>query len=393
MEKSCIFAAFLRNSTYMEPKIVNPFITTGYAGAAYFCDREQETADLIRLVTNGNNVALISPRRYGKTNLVRHCFAQPAIADNYYTFLIDIYSTKSVADMVHRLGLSILETLKSQGRKAWEKFTAVLASVRPGITYDSVGNPSWTLSIGDITTPTTTLEEIFSYLEQADKPCIVAIDEFQQITHYNDERIEATLRTYVQHCTNTRFIFAGSQRHLMGQMFTSPARPFYQSVAIYNLSLLPMDKYTTFCLRLFEEWGKRLSPEVPQMLYERFEGVTYYMQRVMNELFSRTADGELCTPDAIDVALTSIIRSAAPTYEDLMYQLPEKQTLVLRAIAGEGKAQNLTSGKFIKRHGLLSPSSVKAAVPALLEKGLITNELGVYSVYDKFLEMWLAAPL
>ena len=129
------------------------------------------------------------------------------------------------------------------------------------------------------------------------------------------------------------------------------------------------------------------------MLYERFEGVTYYMQRVMNELFSRTADGELCTPDAIDVALTSIIRSAAPTYEDLMYQLPEKQTLVLRAIAGEGKAQNLTSGKFIKRHGLLSPSSVKAAVPALLEKGLITNELGVYSVYDKFLEMWLAAPL
>ncbi len=377
----------------MNQNIVNPFVTTGYAGAAYFCDREQETADLTRLLVNGNNVALISPRRYGKTNLIRHCFAQPAIADKYYTFIIDIYSTKSVADMVHRLGLSILEALKPQGRKAWEKFIAVLTSVKPGITYDSMGNPSWTLSIGDIATPTTTLEEIFSYLEQADKPCIVAIDEFQQITHYGDNLIEATLRTHVQYCTNTHFLFSGSQRHLMGQMFTSPARPFYQSVAIYNLPLLPEDKYTEFCVCLFEQRGKHVSPDVPHALYERFEGVTYYMQRVMNELFARTPANGTCSVDDIAAALNYIVLTSAPIYEDLMYQLPEKQSLVLRAIAQEGKAQNLTSGKFIKRYGLLSASSVKSAVPALLDKGLITNELGVYQVYDKFVEMWLTAPI
>lgn len=373
----------------METKILNPFITTGYAGAAYFCDREQETVDLTRMLVNGNNVALISPRRYGKTNLIRHCFAQPAIADNYYTFIIDIYSTKSVADLVYRLGLSILETLKPMGRKAWENFIAVLSSVRQGIGYDSLGNPAWMMSIGDIATPTTTLEEIFYYLEHADKPCIVAIDEFQQITQYGDELIEATLRTHVQYCTNTHFIFSGSQRHLMGQMFTSPARPFYQSVAIYNLPLLPEDKYTEFCERLFEERGKHVSPEVPHALYERFEGVTYYMQRVMNELFARTSTEETCTEEQIEDAIRYIILTSATTYEDLMYQLPEKQSLVLQAIAKDGKAQNLTSGKFIKRHGLLSASSVKSAVPALLDKGLITCEKGIYQVYDKFLEMWL----
>lgn len=373
----------------METKIFNPFITTGYAGAAYFCDREQETVDLTRMLVNGNNVALISPRRYGKTNLIRHCFAQPAIADNYYTFIIDIYSTKSVADLVYRLGLSILETLKPMGRKAWENFIAVLSSVRQGIGYDSLGNPAWMMSIGDIATPTTTLEEIFYYLEHADKPCIVAIDEFQQITQYGDELIEATLRTHVQYCTNTHFIFSGSQRHLMGQMFTSPARPFYQSVAIYNLPLLPEDKYTEFCERLFEERGKHVSPEVPHALYERFEGVTYYMQRVMNELFARTSTEETCTEEQIEDAIRYIILTSATTYEDLMYQLPEKQSLVLQAIAKDGKAQNLTSGKFIKRHGLLSASSVKSAIPALLDKGLITCEKGIYQVYDKFLEMWL----
>ena len=373
----------------MNINIINPFITTGYAGAVYFCDREQETADITRMLVNVNNVALISPRRYGKTNLIRHCFAQPEIAEKYYTFVIDIYSTKSVADLVHRLGLSILEALKPLGRKAWEKFITVLSSVRSGISYDISGNPSWMMSIGDITTPTTTLEEIFYYLEHADKPCIVAIDEFQQITHYGDERIEATLRTHVQQCTNTHFIFSGSQRHLMGQMFTSPARPFYQSVSIYNLPLLPEDKYVEFCVRLFEEYGKHLSQDVPHALYERSGGVTYYMQRVMNELFSRTLTDGICTSENIEEAIHYIILTSASTYEDLMYQLPEKQSLVLRAIAKEGKAQNLTSGKFIKRHGLLSASSVKSAVPALLDKGLITSDKGVYQVYDKFLEIWL----
>ena len=378
------------NIGIMGQNITNPFITTGYVGGKYFCDREQETADIIRLLTNGNNVALISPRRYGKTNLIRHCFAQSAITDTYYTFIIDIYSTKSVSDMVHRLGSSILETLKPQGRQVWEKFVALLSSVRTGISFDMAGNPSWTMSVGDITTPAVTLNEIFTYLEQADKPCIVAIDEFQQITNYHDANIEAALRTHVQYCTNTHFIFCGSQLHLMGQMFTSPARPFYQSVTLYNLALLPEEKYTAFCVQHFAENEKQLEATVPQTLYKRFDGITYYLQRTMNELYSLTPKDGKCEVSNIDQALDNIIASASLIYEDLMYQLPEKQALVLRAIAKEGKAQNLTSGKFVRKYALVSPSSVKSAVPALLDRGLITNVMGVYQLYDKFFEMWLA---
>ena len=375
----------------MATTIQNPFITTGYAGAEYFCDRDQETADLIRLVTNGNNVALVSPRRYGKTDLIKHCFAQPQIADTYYTFIIDIYSTKSVEDFVYRLGSGILDALKPKGKKVWEKFVSLLSSVRPGISFDVSGNPSWTMSVGDILTPQSTLEEIFAYLSQADRPCLVAIDEFQQITHYSDGTLEAALRTYVQNCKNTHFIFSGSQRHLMGQMFTSPARPFYQSVALYNLSLLPEDKYAEFCVRLFEQNNRHLSPDVPHELYKRFEGITYYMQRTMNALYSTTATGEECTASDIDSALRNILATSSLIYEDLLYQLPEKQSRVLFAIAKEGKAKNLTSGKFVRKYGLVSPSSVKSAVPALLDKGLVTNEFGTYQVYDKFLELWIQA--
>lgn len=373
----------------MSLTVINPFVTTGYAGAQYFCDRKQETADLIRFLTNGNNVALISPRRYGKTDIIRHCFAQPQITDNYYTFIVDIYSTKSVADMVNRLGAAILESLKPFGRKAWEGFVSLLNSVRTGISFDMYGNPSWTLNVGEIATPETTLDEIFSYLSKADKPCLVAIDEFQQITRYGDSNIEAALRTYMQYCTNAHFLLAGSQRHLMGQMFTSPSRPFYQSVTLYSLPLLPEDKYASFCLSMFKQGGKTLEQNVPHAVYSRFEGVTYYMQRVMNELYSLTAKGAVCSEKYIDDAVNNIVAVSSVIYEDLMYQLPEKQSLVLKAIAREGKAQNLTSGKFVRKHGLVSSSSVKSAVPALLDKGLLTNEFGIYQVYDKFFELWL----
>ena len=389
MEKYANFANSITNSDFMTAILTNPFVTTGYQGEEFFCDRRQETADIIRLLTNNNNVAITSPRRLGKTNLIRHCYEQSEIKNKYYTFIIDIYSTKSVADFVFRLGESILETLKPRGRKVWEQFVSLLTSVHTGISFDISGNPSWTMSVGDITTPTTTLKEIFSYLEQANRPCLVAIDEFQQITYYSDKNFEATLRTYVQYCKNTHFIFSGSQRHLMGQMFTSPARPFYQSVTLYNLPKISEEIYKEFCLNMFKKYNKELEPDVPGIIYTLFDGVTYYMQRVMNELYSLTPIGETCDKDVIRIALDNIIASASLIYEDLMYQLPEKQSLVLKAIAKAGKATNLTSGKFIRQYGLLSASSVKSAVPALLDKGLVTNDFGVYQLYDKFLEMWL----
>lgn len=369
--------------------IDNPFVTTGYAGAAYFCDREKETQDIIRYLKNGNNVALISPRRYGKSDLLRHCFAQKEIADHYYTFIVDIYSTKTVAEMVGKLGSAILETLKPKGKKVWEKFLSILSSVRSGISFDMNGQPSWAISVGDIHSPTATLDEIFTYLQNADRPCLVVIDEFQQITKYGDPNIEAELRTHVQYCNNAHFVFSGSRRQLMGAIFTSPARPFYQSVTLYHLNRLPLDLYTIFCVDHFKKRNKKLEETVVSRLYSQFDGVTYYMQRVMNELFSKTAVGSICVEADVDKAVDDIIAVSSIIYEDLMYQLPEKQSRVLIAVAKDGCAENVTSGKFIKRHGLVSPNSVKSAIPALVDKGLLTQDKGTYKVYDLFFALWL----
>ena len=144
-----------------------------------------------------------------------------------------------------------------------------------------------------------------------------------------------------------------------------------------------------FCKTHFEHAEKTIDKEVVEQLYANFEGVTFYLQKVMNVLFMRTAERGHCTLGELQPAIDYIVDFTHLTYEDLMYQLPEKQSLVLRAIAEEGKVVQITSGKFAKRYGLVSPSAVKSAVNALLDKDLITQEKGVYHIYDKFLEIWL----
>ena len=367
----------------------NPFVTNGYAGAEYFCDRAQETEILRELLVNENNIALISPRRIGKTDLIWHVFDDPGIQKNYHCFVVDIYATKNLSDFVNMLGKALVDELRPKGRKAWEKFVTMVASLRSEITFDISGMPVWGVGIGSINNPTVTLDEIFTYLEKADKPCLVAIDEFQQITRYGDETIEATIRTYVQRCTNAHFIFSGSQRHMMNGMFTSPSRPFYQAVTIINLQPLDLDVYTDFCVNKFEKAGKHLDKAVVALLYERFEAVTSYMHRVMNVLFSRTDKGATCDVSMVDEAVEFIIRLSSDTYESLFYQMPEKQRSLFLAIAREGKATEVTSGAFIKRNKLNSASSVSSALKGLLDKDFITEDKNVYLVYDQFFALWL----
>ena len=374
----------------IEEMIDNPFVTNGYAGPEYFCDRVEETALLTNLLTNGNNVALMSPRRVGKTDLMKHCFQQDDVRDNYYCFIIDIYATNSLRDFVNMFGKSILEALKPKGRKVWESFLSTLLSVRSEISFDINGNPVWGLGVGSMTPPQTTLDEIFAYLRSADKHCLVAIDEFQQILYYTDRNVEAALRTQIQQCPNANFIFAGSQRHLMSEMFLSPARPFYQSVVPMSLYPISLERYWAFANPQFAKNGNRqVTYKVVETVYQRFEGITANVQRMMNMLYMLTPKGETCDIDMIDRAIDTYLQLSSEYYAELLRQMPEKQRNVFLAIAAEGRVKSISGGKFAHKYHLPSASSIVSAVKGLLEKDFITQTDNVYYVYDRFFQLWL----
>ena len=371
--------------------ISNPFVVGKYLSDRYFCDRDSDTEFLRKQIVNGRNVALISPRRIGKSGLIQHFFNQPDIQEAYHVFYVDIYATTSLGEFVYTLGKEIYEQLKPQSTVWKEKFFQIVSSFRVGFKLDAMtGLPGLDIGLGDIQVPQTTLDEIFSYIAESDKPCVIAIDEFQQIGEYAERNVEALLRTKIQQCQKAQFIFSGSKRHTMTNMFNSPAKPFYQSAISMGLEAIPVNTYTDFAVRLFEEYGKHVDREVIEHVWAKYDGYTWFVQMVMNELFALTARDELCTMDKVDAALQNVILSQENSYKTLLSNLPPRQKMVLQAIAKEGVARNVTSMKFVKQYSLGSASSVQSAVRLLLQNDLITHEDGCYRVYDYFFSTWLS---
>lgn len=371
-------------------RVNNPFIVTGKIQAEYFCDRVDESARLIKTITNGNNLVIISPRRMGKTGLIQFCYDNPEIANEYYTFFIDILHTSSLREFTYLLGRAIYDTLLPRSRKMATLFVQTIKSINGKFGFDPITNmPTFNVELGDIERPEYTLEEIFQYLASADRPCIVAIDEFQQIAKYPEKNIEALLRTHIQKIGNSNFIFAGSERHMMQEMFTSSARPFYNSADLLELKAIAPEIYIPFVVGHFEKRNRTIAPENVEWVYNLFKGHTYYIQRAFNEAFADTAEGEKCTMEIITSAIENMVASNDTIFREILSNIPEKQKALLYAIAKDGEAEAITSATFIKRHSLPSASSVQSAVKKLLEKDYITCINKVYSVTDKLFAMWI----
>ena len=372
----------------------NPFYITGIIPEAYFCDREKETSWMVRTLENKAHILLTSPRRMGKTQLIRHVFEQPSIKDNYYTFYTDIYPTTSLNELVLFLSKEIYSVLVPKGKAVLDKFLAGLHSLAGSFGYDPVSNtPTFNIKLGDIHSPELTLEEIFRYLEQADRPCIFAIDEFQQIANYPEKNVEATLRTHIQKMNNCLFIYAGSNRHILENMFNSAAKPFYNSAEQIYLECISKDVYTAFAEVKFANASRKISPEAASLAYDLFEGHTYYVHNVLHNAFAYIEPDKTIDETDIDNILNDILEEKGHTFDSVMNQLNYQQKETLVSIAKEGKASGVTSVAYVKKHALKSPSSVQYAISALLDKQLLTYQsverTKVYSISDKFLEMWI----
>ena len=372
----------------------NPFVINGIVPDKYFCDREKETEKLVRCVYNQSNVLLTSPRRMGKTQLIRHLYQHGSISSDFHTFYVDIYSTTSLQEFILLLGKEIYTSLVPKGRKVLDSFVNVLKSLSGSFGYDALtGLPSFDVRLGDIRSPELTLSEIFNYLETADKPCICTIDEFQQIGKYPEKNVEALLRTHIQKMSNCRFVFAGSDRHTLENMFNSPAKPFYNSVEQMYLDRIDRQVYVSFMRKCFEESGRNIPDMVCEYVYDLFEGHTYYVHQTLHNVYAYNDPGVKITQELINDTVGDIIQDKEHSFLTQLSLLNYSQKETLIAIAKESEASEVTSAAFVRKHSLQSPSAVQNAIRNLLNLQMITyrqdGRTKVYSVSDRFLQMWI----
>ena len=365
----------------------NPFLISGYYSPEFFCDREQETRTILDALHNGRNVALIAPRRMGKTGLIRHAFyrlkeQQPDIV----TFYLDIYSTQSLGDFVRLLAAAVLGKLDSAPQKAFSRISQFFRSCRPVFTFDDLtGVPKVTIDVAP-TEEENTLKEIFEYLGSSEKRCYVAIDEFQQIAEYQEKGVEALLRSHIQFLPNVNFIFAGSRQHLMQEMFTSSKRPFYQSTQLLTIGPIQQDEYAGFATGHFAAHGVKLPQEVFNTIYEKYEGHTWYVQCLLNRLYGYDRDVDM---ELVSYATEQILAEYSYIYADLLKAYTAGQVRLLKAIAKEGCVKEVLAGDFISTYGLRAASSVSAALKKLQENELVYQTADGYIVYDRFMGEWL----
>lgn len=371
----------------------NPFVVNKYIENRLFCRRDEEKSQLIKQIDNGRNVVLISPRRIGKTSLIYHIFNDETFNAVYHPVYVDIYSTTSVTEFVFQFGKEVFSSLKgSVGLK--KKFAHLLKSLSLGIEYNPIsGEPSLDLQLNQIVNPLQTLDEIFEYLEECDKPCVVCIDEFQQIGEYKDKTLEATLRGYIQRCRKTGFIFAGSHRHMMLNMFNSSARPFYNSAVTMEIRPFAKKVYVDFAESQFKAQGKGIEREVIEAVYDMFEAKTWHMQLAMNELYSITEDGEKCDMSFLEVAIENILMIQYPVYAEIMANLSQIQKAVLASIARETASVDgakAMSSEFVNKYRLQSASSVQGAMKSLITSDLVSVRTeGGWRIADPLFAMWL----
>jgi AAA+ ATPase superfamily predicted ATPase len=374
----------------MEPQINNPFLISGYESPAYFCDRENETEKLLETLRNGRNITLTSPRRLGKTGLIKHVFhllkkQDPKTAAIY----IDLYPTESLYDFTQAFSSAVLGQLDSSPVKVMRKIASLFKGLRPSLTVDQVtGQPKVGLDIM-AGTESSTLEQVFNYLKQTGKTCYIAFDEFQQITRYPEENIEALLRSYIQDMHNDHFIFSGSQSHMLGEMFLSPKRPFYQSSSEITIGAIDEDAYYDFVGSFFKNQERTLPKEVFHHIYDLYEGYTWYIQMVLNRLYAKV--GRPLNESLVQECIRDILRENEFYYQHLLQVYPKGQVKLVKAIAKEKKVKEITAGSFISKYGLTATSSVKSALSRMLDEEIIYRSLEGYLVYDRFFGQWLDA--
>jgi len=371
-------------------KKINPFVVYGHIPEEYFCDRRTESEKLRKFLQNQQNVVLSAARRMGKTKLVDYVFEQSEIRDNYITVSIDILDTRNLSELVFTLGNAVFTRIARRSDRLMRLFPLIMKSLQASFGYDPIqGTPTFDVKLGDLIRPEYTLKEIFDYIEQADQRCLIVIDEFQQITNYPEKNVEATLRTYMQHTSNVNFVFAGSQRRIMSEMFGSEKRPFYNSARVINLEPIALDIYTEFVQKHFHAASKTIDAEAIGFVYEKFSGVTLYNQQIMNDAYDMVDEGGHCGLDMVSTLVNDYVEENDKRLRELMQFITEQQKAVLYAIKEDEPVRAITSGMFTKKHRLKSPSATQSAVKALLRSDIVTRKDGLYSISDPLLDLWL----
>lgn len=369
----------------------NPFFFRELSIHDPFCNRVKELKELEGYATGKANVVLYSPRRFGKTSLVRRVQHRLLLKD-YTIIFVDFFGISSIEEVASRLAKAVFEFVKPK-QSLFQFVTKIFKSFRPVLRPDEMGGLSLSVEYASSSKKgEEVLEEVFDSLEEfsqkVGQKLHIVFDEFQEITELKSSlAIEGVMRKRIQRHPFSYF-FVGSRRHLLLAIFNEKTRPFFQSAINYELKGLPENELIPFLIEQFQKGGKHCPEETAQMVTKKTHCHPYYSQKLSFFIF------EVCeataTTNDVETAYNHLLESEKQVFEAISQGLAPKQKVLLQAIALE-PTTSLFVVDYMHRHRLGSSGGVQGGIKKLLSLDLIErNANQVWQMTDSLFKEWLA---
>ena len=368
----------------------NPFIYGETVSGDNFCDRVPEMKELVSDIKNGQNVIIFSPRRYGKTSLIKQALRKVK-AQGILTFYIDLYPAINKGKFIEIYAGAISAGIPGGAREVVRKIKEYLPRIIPKVLmddhsfhlefeFDRTGSIS--PNIDDL------LCAVNKEAERQNKSAVVVFDEFQEIADFDDDEIERKMRSVFQNHRNVSYIFMGSKTHLMRDIFNNPNRPFYKSGKHFPLGKIDHEELSLFAKKKFSGQNIVIGNNELNRVLDSTECHPYYFQMLCNVLWELCMDSRVITEADIGKALDILISRESSVYIAMWEELTIKQKNLMVALAKE-ESPEVFGKKFLETYGLGPSSSIQKALKKLLKRELIQQENGSYIVYDLFFKKWI----
>ena len=375
----------------------NPFVYGEVVPEAAFVDREVELDRLVTDLSGGQKVFLISPRRYGKSSLVRQ--ALTALSRKAaLTVDLTVSSYSSYLGFLEGYARA-LASVESPWDRARQWLTEVIASTRPEIRYEpkDTGPGRFSVAFPAVTTARDVNRlavEVFALpgrlAEERRRAVVVALDEFQAIDGFNGGSVEHALRAAAQQQRQVGYVFAGSEPSLMERMI-GPRRPFYKAGPVMRLQKIPPDTFAAFIESRFTQTGIRPEPGLGHAIVDLAGNLPYDVQRLAHETWddARAAGQKRVSLEDLHTTLARLLAEQDTMFEAVWQRLTLAQRAALRAaVLQDGR--ELLAADTRARHRLGGASSVQASLAALVKQDLLLKEDQHYVVVDSLLREWVA---
>lgn len=357
-------------------------------GGDNFTDRIEETKRIKLDFENGINVILISPRRMGKTSLIKKVISEMDSPEIKVVYM-DIYDCRSEYDFYNRFAETMMKSTGNQLEQVMENIKRFLVRVSPKLLFSPEPNSEFSVSLG-ITPKDYSPEEILDLPERIAKEqgvrIVVCIDEFQQIGEFSDSlTVQKRLRGVWQHHQHVSYCFFGSKKHLMENIFQSRRMPFYQFGEMLHLKCISTEYLVPFICSRFEKYGKKISEEYAARICHTVKNYSSYVQQLAWNVMAET-EIEV-NEESFTEGFNALLEQNSSLFIQQTEGLTTYQLNFIRLLCN-GIHTGFNTQSVVEDYPLGSKSNVDRLKKCLIDRELITIEKEGVFLADCVFELW-----